>query len=294
MEIAEGELIDRYVRSELSATDRQQFERMLGASPRLVERVEFARILARRVTSPAPQQNHPEPIPAPVPIVQPKNKKEKRPWRNFFGPTVGLSPAMRLAPLALLLLMTAALVLVWTRLRTQSGHLAAEQQRLQQLQAQVEEQKNRSNKLEGELSQANSEKEKLIAENKQLEDQNRQNPASILPFPFLLNPTSGTRSISSGSGERNLTIPSGTHEVELQLNVEDGKYSRYNASLRNNNSKTIAQRKLKPIRHGGRKVIPFKLAAKLLPRGSYHIHVDGLVGKNVEDFRDYFFRVTDR
>ena len=70
MEIAEGELIDRYVRSELSATDRQQFERMLRTSPRLLERVEFARILALA-------KNDPEPIPAPVSPVDGENKKEK-------------------------------------------------------------------------------------------------------------------------------------------------------------------------------------------------------------------------
>lgn len=56
LEIAEGELIDRYVRRELSVTDQRQFEKMLRTSPRLLKRVEFARIMARRVPLPAPQK----------------------------------------------------------------------------------------------------------------------------------------------------------------------------------------------------------------------------------------------
>src|SRR6476619_2765400 len=44
VEIAEGELIDRYVRGELSKPDRAQFESVVARSPRLVERVEFARV----------------------------------------------------------------------------------------------------------------------------------------------------------------------------------------------------------------------------------------------------------
>ena len=49
LEIAEEELIDRYVRQDLSAENARQMESALATSPRLRERVEFARILARKV-----------------------------------------------------------------------------------------------------------------------------------------------------------------------------------------------------------------------------------------------------
>ena len=301
LEIAEGELIDRYVRKELSAADRRQFEKILRTSPRLVERVELAKILAQRVPSLAAQQD--DPTPAPIPIAKPKkNKDEKRPWWNLFGPTAALSPAMRMAmvaPLALLLLMSVVLVLVWTRLQTQSGRLAAEQQRLRQLELQIAEQQSRSGRLEDELAQSNQQKleqDKLLAGyEQQLADLRRQSSASILPFPFLLNPGSATR--GGGSSETRVQIPAGTRNVELQLNVESGNYSLYQASLQDLDRKTVVpQRKLKPVRRGGRKVLPLTVpASRLLPGKSYIVHVDGLLASGEPaDFSDYPFRVTSR
>src|SRR6185503_13047992 len=50
-ELAEDELVDAYVRGELSADERRQFEAKLSNSPRLVERVNFARVFAEKVDS---------------------------------------------------------------------------------------------------------------------------------------------------------------------------------------------------------------------------------------------------
>jgi len=295
LEIAEGELVDRYVRRELSAADRRQFEQMLRSSPRLVDRVEFAGILARTVPSRVPAQDDLEPAPIPVANIK-KNKDEKRSWWNLFGPTA-TSPAMQLAfmaPLVLLLLVSVALVLVWTRSRTQSERLAAEQQRLQQLETQIAEQKSKNDKLAADLTvstQQKEEQEKLLADyEQQLEALRRQNSVSM--FSFLLNPGSGTR--GGGSGEKTVKIPSGTQNVELQLNVEDGNYSLYQASLQNIDHKLIGpQRRVRPVRKGGHRVIPFKVPGRLLPPGSYFVHVDGLSDSGqAEDFNDYPFRVT--
>src|SRR5687767_11043550 len=46
LEIAEDELIDHYVRNELSDSDREQFDAALLTSPRLRERINIARALA--------------------------------------------------------------------------------------------------------------------------------------------------------------------------------------------------------------------------------------------------------
>src|SRR5689334_9033935 len=123
-EVAEGEVIDRYVREELSEPERRRVQDMILYSPRLAERVEIARIFAKTVTSSAPQQNDPQPTSAEVETVKPEKKKpSKTPWWNLFGPTTQMAPAMRLvavAPLALLMVTSVALVLVWTRYRTES------------------------------------------------------------------------------------------------------------------------------------------------------------------------------
>ena len=295
LEIAEEELIDRYVQNELSAEDHRQFKKTLLASPRLLERLEFARILATRVTSPASEQDDGEL----TKVVKPrKNKNEKTPWWNLFAPATGLSPAIRVAqvvPLALLLLLSFALVLVWTRSREQSRQLTAEQQRLYQLEKQIAEQRAKTDGLEVALTQTRQQKEeqeKLLTDyQQQLEDLRRQTPASILPF--FLNPASGTR--SSGDGERPLHISAKSGDVELQLNVEGGDYSRYHALLQDIDRKPILQRRLSPIRRGNRKYIPFRVATTRLTPGSYFVHVDGVTPSGeLEDFSDYTFRVTTR
>ena len=85
-------------------------------------------------------------------------------------------------------------------------------------------------------------------------------------------------------------------QIELRLNVENGNYSLYQASLQNIDRKPIGpQQRIKPFRRGQNKVIPFKVAARLLPPGSYYVHVDGLTPSGeAEDFNDYPFRVTSR
>lgn len=286
LEIAEGELIDRYVQKELSPADQRQFEKMLRTSPRLVERVEFARILARRVPSPAPVAN------------LKKNEVEKRPWWSLFGPTPVLAPAMRVAlvaPMVLLLVIGVALALVWTRLQTQSERLAAEQQRLQQLEAQIAEQRSKNEKLATDLTQSNQQKQeqdKLLADYEQQLEALRR-PSSLPTLSFLLSPGIGTR--GGGSSEKTVRIPSGARYIELRLNVDSGNYSLYQASVQDLDRKTVVpQRKLKPVRRDGRKVLPLTVpVGRLSPGKSYIIHVDGLLATGEpEDFNDYPFRVT--
>ena len=52
IEIAEDELIDRYVRGELSKEDSERFTAVVAQSPRLAERVEFARVWKDKLSGP--------------------------------------------------------------------------------------------------------------------------------------------------------------------------------------------------------------------------------------------------
>jgi hypothetical protein len=282
LEIAEDELIDRYVRDELRTEERRRIQEMILNSPRLAERVEIARILTTRVS------------PQPTEAVKPKPEKIR--WWNLFLPTPQMAPAMRflaVTPLALLLLTSVLLVLVWTRYRAESQRWANAEQRLSQLQKEIADQNAKSSGLETALSQTQQEKaeqEKLLADlQRQLAEQRGQ----TLPiFSFFINPGVGTR---GGSGaEASFRIPPGTNELELRLNVESGDYSQYEATLQDADLKPISKpSRLKPIRRVNRKFISFKVPARLVPPGSYSIHVDGLNNQQArEDFSDYRFRVT--
>lgn len=202
---------------------------------------------------------------------------------------------LTVTPLVLLILTSGGLLLVWTRYRAESQRWTQAEQRLAQLQKQLDEQNAKSSGLEDKLKQTKQDKaaqETLVASlQQQLEELHVQTPSI---FSVFINPGVGTR--GGGGGETSLSIPSGTNEVELRLNVESGDYSQYEATLKDLDSKPILKRgPVKPIHRGSRKFIPFKVAAKKLPPGSYYIHVDGLTGEGVrEDFNDYQLRVTAR
>ena len=298
LEIAEGELVDRFVRNELSATDLRQFQMTLKNSRRLRERVEIAKILATRVASTVPQRGENE-SPEPV-LVKPKKKKDpKPPWWNLIGSTTQMAPSMRVAfagQLALLALVSVALIVVWTRSRADSQRLIAQQQRLSQLEQQVADQSTKTEGLQTalyETQQQNEKQETTIAEYQQTVEELKQQASSPI-LSFVLNPGSGQR--GGENSEREIQHLAQARELSLLLNVEGSEYRSYNAALRSISHKPILRRAgLKPVQRGNSKYIPFRVAAKLLPPGRYIVHVDGLTpGGDPEDFNDYAFRVTTR
>src|SRR6185295_1727850 len=80
LEIAEDELIDSYVRGELSKGERQAFEQSLLCSPRLMERLEFAQVMAHRLASSSAE------VSPKVPIASKKSQDVSEGWWNrLFG-----------------------------------------------------------------------------------------------------------------------------------------------------------------------------------------------------------------
>ena len=292
LEIAEDELIDRFVRNDLSEEEARRFQKLL-ISPRLAERVEVARILAKR-TAPQPQKEElPE---VPVVRVQPRRPSW---WENFFGPAAVATPAFRPAmalALTFMLLTTVALIFVWTKLRTDTQRLAREQQQREVLERQIAEEQGRSRTLEEQLNQArqqNEEQQQQFAEKyEQLAEQQRQTAALI--FPFTLSPGGGTRGSGGGSGPT-IKIPRGVRAVSIDLNVTHGDYSRYNAIVRNADSgKEVATpAQLEPFTRKGRKYITLRIDANHLTAGTYTIRVNGVTSTGeAENFDDYPFQVT--
>jgi len=295
LEIAEGELIDEYVRGGLPPRGREKLEQVFRTSPRLLERVEFARLLATNAAAPAPQRSDPEPAPV---VKSPKSDNRKGTWRDFFGPTLQLAPGMRLAmaaPLVLLLMTSVALVMVWNRFRTETQKLAANQQRISQLETEVQNQNARNRELETELTGAHQERDDHENQIADLQQQLSKLRPQILAssFSFFLNPAIGTR--GGGGAEPKVSLKPEVTTLELQLNVDGGDYPLFQALLQNADRKTILRRRLKPVRRGSHKIIPFNIPTKLLTAGSYSVHVDGLLDQNKPDtFNDYFFRIPAR
>lgn len=77
MQIAEEELIDQYVRAELSNEDRARFAAMVARSPRLAERVEFARVWKDKLSGPVRSAAAIEDASKPLATVHPFLSKSK-------------------------------------------------------------------------------------------------------------------------------------------------------------------------------------------------------------------------
>ena len=252
IEIAEEELIDRYVRGELSTSDRAAFEQTVTRSPRLMERVEFAKLFAGKLR---------------VAEAQPKKAKW---WEGLFG--FSQAPRLAFAFSILLVLIAGGVLLVgWWQLRAESRRLAAQQAALDQRQRELDQQaQNRPTPTETPVPQESQEPA----------------PQTGAVLPFTLFPGS-TRSTS---GSSNLHIVPGTSEVRLTLNLRDTDYSSYRVTLNSPDRQNIlSQSGLKPRITKNRAVVTFRVPSQRLPQGDYYITLFGEPANESVD--DYSFRV---
>ena len=285
LEIAEDELIDVYVRDELSAADKIRFEKMLE-SPRLSERVELARLFAHRADSHTP---------ALAKVDKPVQKVSW--WRKLFGLTNGSSalvPAF-MTTLAILVIAGLAVLFLGLKLRRESQQLTAHQQQIEALQRQLEEQRKTNSELATDRDQARKQtqelEDKLMAEIQRAQEQRTQSLGFVITS--FLTPYAGTR--SQTGKEITIEITKDTRAVNLKLDVEHGDYQRYQATVQDADRKTIRLcRDLAPS-PGRSKSISCVVPASRLTAGAYQVHVDGLKPDGTPDsFDEYTFRIIAR
>ena len=260
IEIAEEELIDRYVRGELTGADLREFEQTVVRSPRLMERVEFAKLFADRLR------------PADPPVVAPV---KLRWWERFFAAGRGSQLALACSA-AMVLLAFGVLLFGWRQLHQQSRRLAAQQAALEQRQRELDRQA-------AELAQ----RVQPTPTETPAPPQVPQEPApqTGTPLAFTLSP-GGTRSTS---GPADLRISSGTSEVLLTLNLRDTDYSSYRVILNSPDHKNIFSRSnLKPRVTNKGATLTFRIPAQQLRQGDYYLSVFG--GPGNESVDDYPFR----
>jgi hypothetical protein len=286
LEAAETELIDQYLRSELSAADRTQFEMSLFASPRLAKRVQIGNILASRLST----IDRPENVGVRQDTLTPGQiSASNLPWwKRLFGPQSSLSPAFA-ASIVLILAAGVLVTVIWMRYREESRLLAAETQQRIELEKQLAELKSRSDHLDQDLQRFIREKEELLARQSQSDQPDRQ-PARMAFF--FIRPGS----IRSGGSGNIVSISPTTTSVELSLDVESEGYSRYSSSVQTIEGRSIIQASdLKLNRSRDKTVIRVRIAARLLPPGDYIAKLDGVTESGTsEPVHYYTFRVIKR
>lgn len=286
----ENDLIDEYVRRELSETARQQFEKRFLASAARRERVEFARALAQ-VAAEAPAAEKARTTVA----------HSAASWRVSLEAFVrGLNPVARLAIAAamLLLMVGGAWLLTETlRLRSQLTRLQAENQsrqdERQRLEQQIELERRRSEELANSLNQEKQQREQSEESLRELsEPGNKTNPPSPVVASLTLLP-----GISRGGGDKpSLTLPENARLVRLQIGIDpEEPYKSFVVELRTVGGRRVwSKENLIAHTGGGARAVTLTLPATVLKRGEYELRLSGAKeGGGTEDVGFYYFDVRN-
>ena len=287
IEIAEEELIDAYVRDELSLDERRLLDKGLRNSPELVERLHFARLLAGAVDRSAAAEAGSD---RPLDLLPPARKT----WWPF-GLRFGPRPAFQLAFAASVLIIVigaAGLLTSWLRLRRESQHLAEQQAALEKQKSELaksaSEQRLATEQLRDQLraaQQARAADQQRIAELIKARNQNANASSATVATLFLL-PVS-----RSSEQAKELRPPAGTSSIRLQLSVDSIDYRGFLVEVRNSQDKLILQPKVRPTRSG--RLITINIPSSLLPTGVYTVQLSGISPDGATELvGNYSFRIV--
>jgi hypothetical protein len=288
----ENDLIDEYVRDQMSQSDRRRFESRFLASESRRKRVEFARALAQLLPETRVTERETRTVSA-----------TRSSWRDalaaFFH---GLNPTSRFGLVAatLLILLGGAWLIIQTlTLRSQLNRLQAQQQSQhndrETLQGQVESERRRNEEL---LAQLNQEKQQRAHTDESLRrltetvNQPTEAPRSIIASLTLLP------GISRGATTQpKLVLPPNASVARLQIGIEpEENYKSFGVELRTAGGRPVWMRDSLTARssRGGRSIRLTLPASALLP-GEYELRLKGIPAAGPpEDVGFYYFEVMKR
>ncbi len=263
----ENDLVDRYVRDELSTTEHTRFERHYLASPLHRERVAIAQTLLAEIDEP------PEAIPAQVSWWQRWLEALRMPQLAFAGAMAA----------ALLLTLSGALWLFSERSRLndqlvqlRTASQADAQQRAQELAAQKQS-------LETAIAQERQRNQQLNAELERLRQQEQASVPALLSF--LLTPA--TRDQNSTPPP---VIPRVKGGVQLLMTRGSSQYASYQIKLQTVEGRALFSQVARLTKD--RAYVAATLPPKTLARGDYVVILAGRKAHgSTEELDRYFFRV---
>lgn len=248
---AENELVDAYVRGELSGDDLRRFSAHYLSSQRRRDKVAFADALRlREIREAAPA--------ARAAAVKPARRSAA--WR--FLTISGPAPAWAFAGVAALTLVAAAYLLVANRrLQQESTHPQSDRASLEDRVRDLQTRRERTRSVDAGVPKE--------------PDGGGRARAKVEPLrlaSLLLDPP--TRGL--GRVER-LAVPPATDTVSLNLQLETDEFPRYRVSLKAAaNDRTVWRAdKLESTLEGDRRVIAVLVPAALLTPGRYFVELTG-------------------
>lgn len=283
----ENDLIDEYVRGELSATERQGFEARFLASAERRKRVEFAKALRTVVSESA------------VPEKKVVQDARRWSWReSLYAFLNGLNPAARLAFVAAAIVLVAGagwLFVETQRLRRQVNQLQAENQSGRDLQQALEAERKRNAELNARLDQEKQQREQTDESLRQLtETSEATNPA---PRPVIAALTLLPGLSRGGDQKPSLDLSNDARLVRLQIGIDpEEQYKTFAVELRTLAGRQVWNRENLAARtRRGTRAVGLTVPATVLKSGEYELRLRGLTeGGGTEDVGFYYFNVRKR
>jgi len=286
IDIAEEELIDAYVRNQLSVEERKLLEKGLRSSPDLVNRLHFARLLTGAADRAAEDEvfSYQEPE-----ELLPSRKK----WWQF-GLTWEQRPTVNLAFAACSLIFViggGGLLAGWISLRRESQQLAEQQAALERQKLELEksdaEERSATDQIRAQLREEQQRREadqQVIAELRQAQNQKPTASSATIATLFLL-----PASRASGK-EKELRPPAGTSKIRLQLAVDSIDYRGFLVQIKDSQDREIFQQNTRPPRSS--KIVTITIPSKVLPTGAYSLQLSGISPEGSSELvGNYSFRI---
>jgi hypothetical protein len=290
----ENDLIDEYVRKELSVSQRRRFEDRFLASADRRRRVEFARALTTVISE------------APAAEIQRETRSAVSTlatWReslaSFFG---GFTPAFRFSLVAVVLLLFVAgawLVTQTLRQRAQLARLQSEEQLRQNERRNLEQQIDNERKRNQELTaQLESEKQQRRQSDELINRLQREVETPAPPQRNTILSLALLPGISRSGGVRpKLAVTESVQGVRLQIGIEPNEpYKTFQLELRNQDGREVWTRDnlaARTTRSG--KTISVILPRSILTAGQYELTLKGVTErKTTEEVGYYYFDVVKK
>ncbi len=285
LELAEEELIDAYIRDELSAEEQRQFRTKLLISPRIAERVHFAKAL--RETADASFSLAAQNSIADVPLSISVSKPESKWWENIFPQ----QPAWRTAMAACFgLVLVAGLGSVWLRVQNESERLTSERAALEQQKAEFDK-RVRDEQTRTEQANANLQGDKdSRVEDPRLIDKPEEPKKVGTPrigssaLALTLNPGS----IRSEGSRPELIARTDSTTAQLRLVLQRNDYKSYKVAIKgvNKNRVVFSRSGLKPRTTSE---IVISVPMKVLSPDDYTVDLSGITASRTAESVDYYY-----
>jgi anti-sigma-K factor RskA len=284
---AENDLIDEYVRGELSEHDRRLFETRFLVSAERRRKIQFAKALAKL----APEFATKETAPALRRAID---------WREGLKAFIyGLSPVPRFAlAAATLLVLLGGAWLVFETLRLRSQLLTAQASREKQeqsLQQQIASERTRIEQLTTVLrneQQQREQTEQLLKQVEEAQEAKVESQPTIVTLALLSGIPRG-----GGAAQPKLQLQPGTRLVRLQLEVDPAdEYKSFRVELSDRAGVQVWSRAgLSARSQRGGKSLMVTLPANILKQQQYEVLLKGISNEGAtEDLAYYYFDVLKK